>query len=439
MEPMQKTIKGPVKISGIGLHTGNKVNLTFKPAEVNTGINFTRLDLAQKPVIKVDCRNLLESMSSMRRTSLGANDSEAHTVEHLLAVLSGLQLDNLLIELDNNEIPGMDGSGLDFLEALKKAGIIEQAAPKKFYVLKEPISVQDENGTIVALPDNDFKISYTLNYNHSFLRSQYMDLTLNPEAFESELARARTFCLKEEADDLQGKGLGRGANYQNTLVVGENEVINNTLRFGDEFVRHKILDLMGDLYVLGVPLKARIIAIRSGHSLNLKLVKKIWQQKARHELGGISAGYIPKSDEVIDTAMIMKILPHRYPFLLVDKIISMEKGKRAVGIKNVTMNENFFVGHFPGRPVMPGVLIVEAMAQVGGVMMLSPEENQGKLAFFMAVDRVKFRKTVLPGDQLVIEVIAGRIKSKTGRVYGKAYVDGKVAAEGELMFALVNN
>lgn len=439
MELMQKTIKGPVKISGVGLHTGNKVNLTFKPAEVNSGISFTRLDLPHSLPIKVDCQNLLESMSGMRRTSLGSGGSEAHTVEHLLAVLSGLQIDNLLIEIDNNEIPGMDGSGLDFLEALKKTGIVEQEAPKKFYYLKEPISVQDENGTIVALPDNDYKISYTLNYNHSFLKSQYMDLTLSPEAFENELARARTFCLKEEADDLQGKGLGRGANYQNTLVVGETEVINNKLRFGDEFVRHKILDLMGDLYVLGMPLKARIIAIRSGHSLNLKFVKKIWQQKSRLEYGGIRAGYIPKSDEIIDTAMIMRILPHRYPFLLVDKIISMEKGKRAVGIKNVTMNENFFVGHFPGRPVMPGVLIIEAMAQVGGVMMLSPEENQGKLAFFMAVDGVKFRKTVLPGDQLVIEVTAGRIKSKTGKVYGKAYVDDKIVAEGELMFALVDN
>ena len=435
MESFQKTIKNPAKISGVGLHTGNRVKLLFKPAPVNSGISFVRVDLADKPAIKVDCGNLMDSLQSLRRTSLGNDGAEVQTIEHLMAVLSGLQIDNLLIELDNNEIPGMDGSGIEFLKVLKEAGIIEQEAVKKSYTIKEPIWVEEEGSLLVALPSNDYSIRYTLSYEHPLLKAQYMGLTINPEAFENELAASRTFCLQEEAGDLQGKGLGRGANYENTLVVGERDVIKNRLRFNDEFVRHKILDLIGDLFLLGAPLKARIMAIKSGHSLNLKLVKKILAQKARYELGAMAAGSAIGGEEM-DASLIMKILPHRYPFLLVDRIISLESGKRAVGIKNVTINENFFVGHFPGKPVMPGVLIIEAMAQVGGVMMLSPEENRGKLAYFMAANDVKFRKTVLPGDQLRLEVIAGKLKARIGQVFAKAYVEGKVAAEAELLFAL---
>lgn len=435
MESFQKTIKNPAKISGVGLHTGNPVKLLFKPQAVNSGISFVRLDLADKPAIKVDCGNLMDSLRSIRRTSLGNDGAEVQTIEHLMAVLSGLQIDNLLIELDNNEVPGMDGSGIEFLKVLKEAGIIEQEAVKKSYTIKEPIWVEEEKSLLVALPSNDYSIRYTLSYEHPLLKAQYMELTINPDTFENELAASRTFCLQEEAGDLQGKGLGRGANYENTLVMGERDVIKNRLRFNDEFVRHKILDLIGDLSLLGAPLKARIMAIKSGHSLNLKLVKKILAQKARYELGAMAAGSAIAGGEM-DASLIMKILPHRYPFLLVDRIISLESGKRAVGIKNVTINENFFVGHFPGKPVMPGVLIIEAMAQVGGVMMLSPEENRGKLAYFMAANDVKFRKTVVPGDQLTLEVIAGRLKAKIGQVFAKAYVEGKVAAEAELMFAL---
>lgn len=436
MEPLQRTIKDSVRIHGVGLHTGNKVNLIFKPAQVNAGITFVRTDVSNKPAIKADCKNLLEPQRSIRRTSLGCDGVEVQTIEHLMAALSGLEIDNLLIEIDNNEVPGMDGSGVEFVEALKNAGILEQDAPREFFSLKEPIWVEDEQAKVVALPANDYTVCYTLNYEHPYLKSQYMELNVTSENFEKELASSRTFCLKEEAEDLQGKGLGKGANYQNTLVVGEKEVIKNSLRFNDEFVRHKILDLIGDISVLGAPIKAKIIAIRSGHCLNLKLVKKIYQQKLRYETGGIAIGSIPGQAQELDASLVMKILPHRYPFLLVDKILSLEEGKRAVGIKNVTINENFFVGHFPGKPVMPGVLIIEAMAQVGGVMMLSPPENRGKLAYFMAANDVKFRKTVVPGDQLVIEVTAGRIKLKTGQVFAKAYVDSKNVCEAELMFAL---
>lgn len=436
MEPLQRTIRNPVKIQGVGLHTGNKVNLAFKPAAANSGISFVRLDLSHKPTLKADCRYLLESERSIRRTSLGCDGAEVQTIEHLMAVLSGLQIDNLEIEIDNNEVPGMDGSGKEFVEALRKAEIVEQDAPRKFFSIKEPLWVEDEQSRAVALPANDYSISYTLNYAHPYLKSQYMELNVTPESFEKELAASRTFCLQEEAEDLQGRGLGKGANYENTLVVGKKEVIGNRLRFSDEFVRHKILDLIGDISVLGVPIKGRILAIRSGHSLNLKLVKKICQQKLRYESGALAIGSVPQGTQEIDASLIMQILPHRYPFLLVDKIVSLEKGKCAVGIKNVTINENFFVGHFPGKPVMPGVLIIEAMAQVGGVMMLSPEENRGKLAYFMAANDVKFRRTVVPGDVLVIEVKAGKIKSRTGQVFARAYVDRKIASEAELMFAL---
>jgi UDP-3-O-[3-hydroxymyristoyl] N-acetylglucosamine deacetylase/3-hydroxyacyl-[acyl-carrier-protein] dehydratase len=433
----QKTIKKELSLSGIGLHTAKKVNLKFKPADEDTGINFVRVDLANKPVIKASVDYLLPASISPRRTSIGEGNVEIQTIEHLMAVLAGLCIDNILIEINNEEIPGLDGSSLKFLEILSEAGIKEQNKERKALVLKEPIFVEEESSSIVAFPSPEFRISYTLNYDHNLIETEYLDLNMNPEVFKNEIVSARTFCLEEEARELQSQGIGTGASYENTLVVGKNGVINNKLRFNNEFVRHKILDLMGDLYLIGLPLKARVIAIRSGHSLNLKLAKKIIQQNQRYSAGGIGTGYHPKDTQELDINTIMKILPHREPFLFVDKIISLENGKRATGIKNLSVNDYFFKGHFPGKPVMPGVLIIEAMAQVAGVMMLAPEENRGKLAYFMAADNIKFRKTVLPGDQLVLDVVAGKIKSRTGQVHARALVDGKVVAEGDLMFALV--
>jgi UDP-3-O-[3-hydroxymyristoyl] N-acetylglucosamine deacetylase/3-hydroxyacyl-[acyl-carrier-protein] dehydratase len=350
---------------------------------------------------------------------------------------SGIGIDNIYVEVDSNEIPGLDGSGLNFMEALQQAGIKEQEKDREVYSVKEPIYVQEDNSVIVALPATEFKISYTLDYNHPILKSGFLELSITPETFAGEIARARTFCLEEEAQALQKQGVGKGATYDNTLVVGKKGVINNTLRFQDEFVRHKILDLIGDLYLFGQHIKGHIIALRSGHSLNLKLVKKLIQQKEKHSSGGIATTYcLEEYQKELDITEIMKILPHREPFLFVDRILHFEHGKRAVGVKNVTINDYFFKGHFPGKPVMPGVIIVEAMAQVGGVMMLAAEENRGKIAYFMAIDKVKFRKTVIPGDQLILEIEAGRIKSRTGQVFGKAWVNGKLVAEAELMFAI---
>jgi len=434
----QRTIAKESGLKGVGLHTANKVNITFKPADVNSGINFVRIDLPGRPVIKASVDYLLSPSDSPRRTSIGRDKVEIQTIEHLMAALAGAGIDNIYIEIDNDEVPGLDGSSLNFLEVLKDAGIIEQEKERRYYSLKEPIFVEEDGSSIVALPAGELKISYTLNYNHPILRTDFMEINMNAEVFKSEIASARTFCLENEAVELQNQGLGRGANYDNTLVVGKNGVIKNKLRYPDEFIRHKMLDLIGDLYLIGCPIKARIIALRSGHSLNLKLAKKINQQKEKYFSGGIGANYYPpEKTEELDRDTIMKILPHREPFLFIDKIISLKEGKHATGVKNVSINDYFFKGHFPGKPIMPGVLIVEAMAQVGGVMMLAAQENRGKLAYFLAANNIKFRKTVVPGDQLILEVEAGRIKSKTGQVHAKALVDGKVVAEADLMFALV--
>ena len=433
----QRTIAKEASLKGIGLHTAKKVSLTFKPADIDTGINFIRTDLPNKPVIKASIDYVLSQFRSPRRTSLGRDSIEIHTIEHLMAALSGLCIDNIYIEIDNDEVPGLDGSSLNFLEILSKAGIKEQEKSRRYYLIKEPIFAEEEGSAIVAVPAQEFKISYTLDYNHPLLKTQFLEINVNDDVFKNELASSRTFCLESEVTELQQQGLGRGANYENTLVVGESGVIKNKLRYLDEFIRHKILDLLGDLYILGMPLRGHIIALRSGHSLNLKLARKIGQQRQRYSLGGVGVGCYPREGEELDREAIMKILPHREPFLFVDKIVSLETGKHATGIKNVNSDEYFFKGHFPGRPVMPGVLIIESMAQVGGVMMLSPQENRGKIAYFMSIDNAKFRKPVVPGDQLILEVQAGKIKSRTGMVHARALVDGKVVAEADLMFALV--
>ena len=435
----QRTIAREVSINGAGLHTANKAKITFKPAELDSGIRFIRTDLSGRPEFKVSVSSLLSPERAPRRTSLGMDSAEVQTIEHLMAALSGAEIDNLIIEVDNNEIPGLDGSSINFVELLEQGGIVEQEKERHYFLIKEPIFVEESGSSIVVFPSSEFKISYTLNYNHPLLSSAFLEVVMNPGIFKKDFAPARTFCLESEASELQNQGMGLGANYENTLVVGKTGVIKNKLRFNDEFVRHKILDLMGDLYVVGCPIKGHIVALRSGHSLNLKLAKRIAAQRQKYSQAGIGSGYHPQATEQMDINVIKKILPHREPFLFVDKIIHLEMGKHATGVKNVTINDYFFKGHFPRKPVMPGVLIVEAIAQVGGVMMLAPEENRGKLAFFMAADNIKFRKTVVPGDQLVLDVIAGKIKSKTGQVHGKALVDGKVVCEADLMFALVES
>ncbi|MBU4303004.1 MAG: UDP-3-O-acyl-N-acetylglucosamine deacetylase [Candidatus Omnitrophica bacterium] len=427
----QKTIVNQVTLKGVGIHTGNKVNVTFKPAAADSGVTFIRTDISGAPRVKADVGSLLLAPKFSRRSSIGNDQAEVQTVEHLMAALSSLGIDNIDIQIDNNEVPGLDGSSINFLEALEKAGFAHQDAPRYVYTVKEPICIQEGSGSITILPAKEFKISYTLNYDHPMLAAQFLEIAVNAESFKTALSSARTFCLESEASELQNQGLGLGANYENTLVVGKTGVIKNKLRFPDEFVRHKILDLVGDLYLAGCPINGHVVALKSGHSLNLKIAQKIYEQRMIGQ-GANLAG-------AMDVNQIMRVLPHREPFLFVDRITHLEKGKRAVGIKNVTINDYFFRGHFPGRPVMPGVLIIEAMAQVGGVMMLESDENRGKLALFLAIDNAKFRKVVVPGDQLVFEVVAGKMRSRMGTVHGEALVDGKVVAEADLMFALVEN
>lgn len=433
----QRTIKREVELEGVGLHSGAKVKIRLLPAEPNAGISFIRVDLPGGPVIKANISNVIELSRRPRRTSLGCDSVEVHTIEHLMAALCGLMIDNLRIEINGPEAPGLDGSALPFVKLVRKAEIEEQPAAKKFFQAKDPIWLEEKETLLAILPDSEFKVSYTLSYNHPLLKAQYVSFTVTPETFENEIAPARTFCLEVEAEELKKQGLGKGANLENTLVVGRDGVIKNRLRFDDEFARHKVSDLIGDLYLLGFPIKGHIIAVRSGHPLNIRLLQKIKQQQERMRAGSIESKGTGIVGTPLDINDIQRILPHRYPFLLIDRVIELEEDKRAVGVKNVTMNEFFFPGHFPNRPIMPGVLIMEALAQVAGIMMLNKRENLGKYAYFMSMNNVKFRKAVVPGDQLILETEVLRLKSKSVQVKAVATVEDKVVAEAELMFALV--
>ena len=433
----QHSIKDVVSLEGVGLHTGHKVKIEFLPAPVNSGVVFIRKDLHPEVMIKADLYSVLNPKDYPRRTSVGERGAFVHTIEHLMAALHLLNVDNIYVNIWGEEVPGMDGSAKGFVEKLRSANIVSQGAARKYLTVREPMWVEENTSSIVVVPSQETRISYTLKYDNSVINTGFTDVVLNGHIADN-FYEARTFCLEEEVDPLINMGLGKGSNYDNTLVVSKNDIVKNKLRFPDEFVKHKVLDLLGDLYLAG-PIKAHVIALRSGHNLNIALLGKLKRYKEKTSSGGVgsSSSYFSKGGQ-LSIEDIKKVLPHRYPFLLVDRVISMDKGIRAVGIKNVTINDYFFQGHFPNKPVMPGVLIIEAMAQVGGVLMLSDEENRGKLAYFMAADKVKFRKTVEPGDQLVIEVKAGKIRKRTGTVITKAFVDDRVVAEAELMFVLVN-
>ncbi len=440
MVEQQKTIKQEFTLTGVGLHTGCKVNARCKPAPANSGISFVRVDLPDRPVIQVDSANIHIDTGIPRCTSIGKGDVVIHTVEHLMSVLCGLGISNLTVEIDAFELPGLDGSGRDFLEAIKKAGIVEQNAPLEYFEISQPAGVELNGCSIYVVPAKEFKISYVLDYDNPVLKSQFFSATITPRLFEEAIAPARTFCLESEAEELRKNGLGQGANYDNTLVVGKNGVIKNTVRFPDEFVRHKVLDFIGDLYLLGAPIRGHVFAVKSGHTLNIQLLKKIQEQrqKYREKSAGVAAGFGLADRKEIDIDGIMRILPHRYPFLLVDRVIELERGKRGIGIKNVTINDSFFQGHFPARPVMPGVLMVEAMAQASGVVILTNEAHRGKVAFFLAVDKVKFRRVVVPGDQLVMEVEVIRDRPKTAQARAVAKVGDEIVAEAEMVFSFTD-
>ncbi len=422
----QQTIINPVSLTGIGLHTGTKSTITIKPASVGEGICFIRMDLPQRPVVRVCPQTAVMDPQVTRCTAVEENGARVYTIEHLLAAFHGLGIDNAAVEISGEEVPGLDGSALEFLTALKKAGIIGQNAPRAYIDITAPISVSFADASVTIFPSDGFKVSYTLDYDHPQLRSQFFSCSMAGNVFETQLASSRTFCLESEVPLIRAKGLGKGANEQNTLVMGQDGPIGNHLRFADECARHKALDIVGDFFLLGKPLRGHVIGLKSGHALNRQLVWKIMEQNRM-------------SGKVYDINDIMKILPHRYPFLLVDRVIEVESGKKGIGIKNVTINDGFFQGHFPSKPVMPGVLMVEAMAQTAGVVVLTSGAHPDKVALFMAIESVKFRKVVSPGDQLMMEVEILRDRDRTAHVKGVAKVDGEVVVEAAMLFSYTDS
>jgi UDP-3-O-[3-hydroxymyristoyl] N-acetylglucosamine deacetylase / 3-hydroxyacyl-[acyl-carrier-protein] dehydratase len=431
----QKTIKNPVTLSGTGLHTGRAVRMTIKPAQENEGISFIRVDLPGKQKVQVTAVNAVMDEKVTRCTVVECQGVRIYTIEHLMAALNGLEIDNVTVEIDAEEVPGMDGSSLEFVKALERAETVEQQSDKNIFAIQEPIIVANKTSTIVIVPHDQLKVSYTLDYDHSSLRSQFYSQSVNLASFTKELAAARTFCLESEVNEIKAHGLAQGANYQNTLVMSSQGPLENTLRFPDECARHKVLDIIGDLFLLGYPVKGAVYATKSGHALNRLLVKKIEAQRQKYT----SSSYVPAAPgaqgRVFNINEIMKILPHRYPFLFVDRVIEIEPGKKGIGIKNVTVNDGFFQGHFPQKPVMPGVIMIEAMAQTAGVVVLTSGAHNGKVALFMSISDVKFRKVVYPGDQLLMEVEIIRDRERTAHVKGVARVDGEVAIEAEMMFS----
>lgn len=434
---LQKTLRKELPFKGRGLHTGHETELVVKPAQSDTGILFIHVN-PEGDRTPISATSDFIQIDEGRQTSLGTGSIRIRTVEHLMATFHGLGIDNAIVEIKGDEVPGFDGSAKEFLERFLESGFQTQDKPRNFLYVTEPIYLDEGGQSIIILPyPEGLKLSYSLSYQHQDLHDQFFSSVITPEVFEREIAPARTFCLKEEIVVLKSKGYGQGADLANTLVFENDLPIQNTLRFPNEACRHKVMDLLGDLYLVGQPLRGHVIACRSGHNQNMKLVAELQAKFGKEKKNSMSHSKQPPRE--LDVNEIQKIIPHRYPFLLVDKIIDLVPGERAIGIKNVTINEYYFRGHFPGHPVMPGVLILEALAQVGGVLMLSRPENQGKLAYFMTIENVKFRQPVHPGDQLRLEAEVIKIRSKTGQCRGKAYVGDKLVCEAEVKFALVES
>jgi UDP-3-O-[3-hydroxymyristoyl] N-acetylglucosamine deacetylase/3-hydroxyacyl-[acyl-carrier-protein] dehydratase len=421
----QQTIGAETTLEGVGLHTGEATRVTLRPADPATGLRFRRVDLEGAPEISVDLDHV---ESTEMGTSLGTGDVRARTVEHLLGAVAALQIDNLQVDLEGPEVPILDGSFRPFCEALRAAGPVDQEVPARVMTFTQPFEVNGPNGGhYVCTPADELRISATIEFDHPLIRRQFASFPADGATFETELAPARTFGFLRWAEELRSRGLALGASLENTIVLNEEGLEGGELRFPDEFVRHKIGDVIGDLALVGARVRAHVVAQRPSHAGNLATAREL-----------VKAWRRSSGEPIVDITKILQYLPHRYPMLLVDRVIDFEAGKRIVGIKNVTFNEPFFQGHYPGHPIMPGVLIIEAMAQVGGLLLMDAVENpEDKVVYFMTMDNVKWRRPVTPGDQLVFEVEMVQMKRHTCRMKGVGRVDGQVAAEADFMARIV--
>jgi len=429
----QQTIGKPVEVSGLGLFTGQPVTARFKPSPADTGVQFIRVDTPKPVRIPAIVANVAKRA---RRTSLQNGTASVETIEHCLAALHGLAIDNVEIELEGGELPGCDGSSRAFVAALRDAGTISQNRPAEPLVITDLVRVAEGDAELIAAPGDDdgLNIIYDLDYGvDGPLPRQLFALRLTEETFCREIADARTYVFEYEAQQLREAGLGKHLTTKDVVVIGPKGVIDNEFRYPDECVRHKVLDLVGDLMLAGRSLRGKIYAHKSGHALNHELVRKLIKTiEARQTAQALNR------EAVLDVRRLQRLLPHRFPFLLVDRVVSIESDQRAVGIKNVSINEDYFQGHFPGHPIMPGVLILEAMAQLAGILLSQKLEHTGKVAMLLSMDHVKFRRPVVPGDQLVLEAHTLNVKTRTGHVQCYARVAGELAAQSEIKFMMVD-
>ena len=414
-------------MEGTGLHTGRPVRMRILPAEENVGLRFRRVDLDGSPEIRATVDAVVDVD---RGTTLGSGEARVQTVEHVLSALAGLQVDNAVIELDATEPPAADGSGKAFVELVDGVGIVEQTASARYLDVNRSFDLAEGDSGYRVEPSRTFQVRAAIDFEHPMIGRQNFGTDINPERYREDVAGARTFGFLKEVEQLRSRGLAHGGTLENALVltdVGLHEGIE--LRFDDEFVRHKILDIVGDLALVGLRIRGRVEAERPSHRGNLALAKRFAQMSKENGAG----------TPVMDINSILRYLPHRYPLLLVDRILEFEERKRIVGLKNVTINEPFFMGHFPGHPIMPGVLIIEAMAQVGGLLLMDAIENpEEKLVLFMGVDKVKWRKPVTPGDQIRFEVEVLQIRGATAKMKGVGTVEGQTVAEAEMMARVVD-
>jgi len=452
-----------VHYSGIGLHSGNRVNMSFLPAPPNTGIRFRRVDLNGKPEIEARVENVTETA---RSTTISKGNAKVQTVEHVLAAFAGCCVDNAIVELDANEPPIADGSAREYTRLIEEAGVIAQAEKSEPFKVTSPLEVQIGETVMNVFPHDRLKITCT-SADKGGRHTQFYSLEVTPESWKQDLAHARTFCFYEEIEALIKHGLIKGGSLENAVVIRDDAVLTTEpLRYQEEFVRHKILDIIGDLSLIGRPLCAHVVAVKPSHAANCELARQIQVQMRKPLVAAQTfapppaekpAGEKPvekptpskqtadtsilesvRDGSTLDVMQVMKMLPHRYPFLMVDKVIKIE-GNKITGVKNLTMNEPFFQGHFPGHPIMPGVLQLEAMAQVAGILMLRQAENCGKIAYFMSAENVKWRKPVRPGDVLHIDIELTKARGKIGKAKGVCSVDGETVSEAEVTFMLVDS